>query len=234
MFCFVAAVMFTGSGVASATTLVDTSFGLGAPWQGSQNFTNTGPLSQELDADVEFAVFAAGDFQEFLDENGIVYNDPAPAEFIYAYQIAQITKTTAGISSLSVGLNGNEALGQSGVTFIPMATDYGTYSPQPTADSDIVGGGPGESTSSTWNGLPGFAPNGASGILFYSSPDGPELGFSTLAAGTAIATRDVLPNPVPEPASSTMLATLLVLGAMTRRVRIQKPHQVFLGCRLNQ
>ena len=162
MFYFVAAVMLTltGSGVASATTLVDTTWGLGAPWQGSQNFTASGQLSQELNADVEFAVFAAGDFQGFLNENGIVYNDPAPNEFIYAYQITQITEATAGISLLSVGLQGNEALGQSGVTFIPMATDYGTYSPLPSQDPDLTGGGPGVSTSSTWNNLPGWAAGG--------------------------------------------------------------------------
>jgi hypothetical protein len=222
MFCFVAAVMLTGSGVASATTLVDTSFGLGVPWQGSQNFTASGPLSQELNADVEFAVFAAGNFQEFLDENGIVFNDPAPNEFIYAYQITQITEATAGISVFSVGLNGNEALGQSGVTFIPMIADYGTYSPLPSQDPDLTGGGPGVNTSSTWNGLPGWATNGASGILFYSSPDGPELGFTSMNAGTAAASHnDALPNPVPEPASSTMMmAVLLVLGAVPRRIRI--------------
>ena len=192
---------------ASASTLATTNFALnnGAGpdsgiWRGSQNYSAV-QFFNSLDADVEFAVFAPGDFQGFLDENGILYSDPAPGEYIYAYQVLNISSGTSGVTGLSVGLDGNEDLGAVAPTFIPAATNYGTYSPAPTQDPGGVGGGPGIQQSSVWNPL-AFLPGQASGILLYSSPAIPELGFSTLNGGIAAEQiANSLPNPVPEPST---------------------------------
>ena len=211
------AVVLGSSGTASASTLATTAYALG-PWQGSHSYVAAGVLSQNLDATVEFAVFAPGDFQDFLStENNINFVDPAPSEFIYAYQITPITEATAGISIFTVGLNSNESTGIEGVSFIPMGTNHGGYSPLPAADPLLVGGGPGVSDSSQWNFAGSIGTGQASGILFYSSPQGPEFGFSQVTAGTATTQQaNSLPNPVPEPAT-LVLGLAAVLGLMARR-----------------
>jgi len=200
------------AGQASATTLATTAEALGS-WQGSQNYSVPGTL----DATVEYAVFAPGDFDNFLSvENNINFSDPAPTEFIYAYQFTDITLATSGITIFTVGLNGNELLGASGVSFIP-AADHGTYTPAPTDDPTLTGGGPGVSTSSQWFYLGSLGVGEASGILFYSSPQGPELGFSVVVSGTASDSNALsLPNPVPEPTTAVLLACGVAILAGVR------------------
>ncbi|NOY41247.1 MAG: PEP-CTERM sorting domain-containing protein [Planctomycetes bacterium] len=211
---------------AQATTLQTTTFAyndgngpsLGV-WQGSQNYTGA-LFFNTLDADVEFAVFAPGNFQGFLNENGIVFADPAPSEYIYAYQIVNIAPGTSAVTNFTVGLQSDESLGISGVTFIPAATDYGTYSQTPIQDPVSTGGGPGVDSSSAWAHF-GLLPGEASGILFYSSPQVPELGFSAMTAGIANQfLANSLPNPstIPEP-SALALCLVAGLGLIVRRRR---------------
>ena len=221
--CFAIAVCSVTIDEAKATTLSTTGHALnngsgpdGGIWRGSENYSGT-LFFDSVDADVEFAVFAPGDFQSFLDENSINFVDPAPGEFIYAYQILNIAGGTTGVTGLSVGLDGNEALGAIAPTFIPVAAGYGTYSPAPIQDPGGTGGGPGVTTSSVWNPL-AFTPGEASGILFYSSPDGPELGYSTVNGGIAAQQKALsLPNPVPEP--TTLLFAVMGFALMNYSAR---------------
>lgn len=194
---------------AQATTLATTGHALndgngpsGGIWQGSQNYAGAGFFGGTLQGTVEFAVFAPNNFQNFLNENGITFADPATSEYIYAYQITSVGGTN-DVTNFTVGLQADEAAGSSGVTFVPVG-NYGAYAPAPVQDPAITGGGPGGNFSSAWSHLPGLPAGQASGILFYSSPEVPELGFSTMAAGTASQQIALsLPNPqaIPEPAT---------------------------------
>lgn len=192
---------------AQATTLATTGHALndgfgpnGGIWQGNQSYAGVGFFGGTLAASVDFAVFAPATFQNFLDENGINFVDPAPSEYIYAYQIVSNTGTNS-ITNLTVGLQSNEAAGISGVTFVPVAANAG-YTPGAVQDPASAGGGPGGNSSSAWGYLPGLPAPELGGVLFYSSPQTPELGFSTVAAGTASQfIANSLPNPIPEPAT---------------------------------
>ena len=210
-------------GGAYASTLATTSFALdnglgpdGGKWRGSQDYFFNAFINV-LDVTAEFAVFAPGDFQGFLGENLIDFTDPAPGEYIYAYQIVDIDVGSTGLTNFSVGLDGNESLGAVAPTFIPFTTDYGTYSPTPTQDPSQPGGGPGVDTSSVWADLPGFGPGEVTGVLFYSSPHQPELGFSTATVGIAGQQMALsLPNPVPEPTGLCLALGTCVLLCLRR------------------
>ena len=153
--------------VAHATTLATTTYALDSNgpssgvWQGSQHYSNS-LLMNTLDADVEFAVFGPGNFQSFLDENGIDFPDANDTElinafqneFIYAYQIVDIATATTAVSNFTVGLQNDEFAGITGVTYIPHATDYGAYPLQPVRDPTSTGGGPGVDSSSAWGTAP--------------------------------------------------------------------------------
>lgn len=217
----IAVVFATGPYPAQASSLLTTGQAFGG-WQGTQHYTGA-LLSDTLDADVEYAVFAPGKFQNFLDENSIVYNDPtAGGEYIYAYQIVNIDPNTTPVTTFTVGMNGNESPGNTGVTYVPAATDYGTYPYQPTQDPGATGGGPGVSTSAVWPTATGspYTPGEVSAILFYSSPQVPELGLSTVLAGFAGEfPLNSMPNPVPEPATLFLGLAAGIGLAMRRRSR---------------
>jgi len=225
MACVCGTIFVAGPETAHASTLASTAAALNdgngpslGVWQGSQSYS--GSLAfHTLNAVVEFAVFAPGNFQTFLTtENNINFVDPAPSEYIYAYQIVEVVAGTTAVERFTVASDSDEVLGISGVTFIPYTTDYGTYPLQPIRDPSFTEGGPGESgTSSAWFADPGYAPGEYSGILFYSSPHGPEMGSSSLLAG--IAGQDIpdsMPNPVPEP-SALILCLAAGLSLMMRR-----------------
>lgn len=212
--------MIFAAGRASATTLATTSQALGG-WQGTVNFSAVGVLGHTLNSTVEYAVFGGGAFQDFLDENGILYNEPAAGEYVYAYQLVSISATNPGITTFTVGLNGNESLGATGVKYVPLATNHGTYSPLPANNPTAVGGGPGVSTSSQWMYFGSLTNGEASGILYYSSPHPPEMGLTVLSSTTATQSlASALPNPVPEPASMVLLAcsALLLTSSHIRRM----------------
>ncbi len=218
--------LVAGLNTAQASTLATTNQALNdgsgpdaGKWRGSQNYVGVAPFGPgTLNAVVEFAVFDKGDFQNFLNENGIVYVDPAPGELIYAYQIVNVALGTSSVTNFSVGLQSDESPGLTGATFIPSIANHGAYPLPPTQDPAVPGGGPGGGNSqAAWPFGAGLLPGGISAIMYYSSPQFPELGFSTVNAGLAgqfIAYS--LPNPVPEPATALLMTACVALFANGR------------------
>ncbi len=139
-----------------------------------------------VSANVDFAVFAPGAF-------GVAFpgeDTSGGTDYVYAYQIHNLD---SDVTKLTVGLDGDEALGTIG--FIG---DAGLLDPS----TDLYVGVP--PTSSAWDFNPRLVINQSSAVLFFTSKGAPELHSATVSAGW-FNSHD-LPSPLPEPASLTLLA----------------------------
>ncbi len=212
-----------GTSPASAGPLATTNFALNdgfgpdaGRWHGSV-LVSGAAFGDTLIAEVDWAAFHHGDFQLYLNSQGIAQVDPsAPGEVVYAYQIATVTTASPGIDTLSVGVDATDGRGTvSAPSFVP--TGAGTAK-APTGGGDST-------TSMAWF----FAgaelhPGDTSDLLIFTSPFLPEFGF--LQVNSGLAGPPVSPlvasigdRPVPEP-SSLALGLLACLGL---RFRARKP-----------
>jgi len=182
----------------------------GGIWRGT-NLLAGGSFS----GDVDFAVFAPGSFQTFLDGEygGGTYNDPTNgAEFIYAFQVAA---ANGAIQTLNAGLD--------------MGADTGSLgSPQSFAASGDTGPNTTtfNDTSARWDW--GFASSIAAGqtsdLLFYSSNVGPKPDQVTIGSQFLLDQADSgqfdYASPVPEPTSAFILFVGIgTAGMFARRKR---------------
>ncbi len=190
---------------------------LGPLWQGSESYAGVFGGSAVLD----WAVFrngaSNGDFQDFLDENGIPATDPTqPGEFLYAYQVNNIDGTGASLSSVSIGKDGDEPINIAPTSISPSFYSGPSIS-HPTVETDIA-------TSAVWDF--NSVTNGETTILYFSSPNIPELDNSSILLAEKIdrvgSPSSVLePNTiVPEP-KSILIAILgaVAVGGLRRRRR---------------
>ena len=172
-------------------------------WNGSvDNIANIGPFGS-IDADIDFAVFAPGNFQTFLDNNfgPSTYTDANPSNFVYAYQVTMNSVGLAGGSILTVGIGPSDP--RTPPSFLPGSGDQ---SPGLTPD---------QVTSMEWNFEGQLTGGEVSDILFFSSPMPPELDFAQMNSGLASPSPSPLvPSPVPEPTALTllMLASAIAVG----------------------
>jgi hypothetical protein len=135
-------------------------------------------LGDTIAAEVDWAVFAPGAFQQYLNSQAIAQVDPSgPGEVVYAYQISSVTFATPGIDTLSVGIDAPDTRGiVSAPAFIPTgaATEK---SPNSGGDNTM---------SMVWffNGSE-LDPGDTSSILIFSSPNAPEFDFLQANSGLA-------------------------------------------------
>jgi hypothetical protein len=173
--------------------------GVPTTWQGTQAYFAPAPVGGgQLKADVDFAVFAPGQF-------GLSYGgaaDPSGgAHYVYAYQVHNTAPGAVGdrsISMMTVGLDGNES--PAGIGFV-LAGGLA-----PSSASFIPAGPPHTSAGWSFTGAL-LAPTMTSEILIFTSPHGPEFDTASLLGG--INNTQMLPSPVPEPTS----VVLFILGA---------------------
>ncbi|MCA9101744.1 MAG: PEP-CTERM sorting domain-containing protein [Pirellulales bacterium] len=166
---------------------------------------------------VDFAVFAPGDFQSYLDTTygGGAYADPTGgAEYIYAFQFSSDSGST--IQRLNAGYDLGADIGS--LAAPGYFAGSGDTSPVSTAYN---------STSAVWSwGFGASVANGqTSDLLFYSSNWAPKPDFTTLGAQYLLDQADSGPNDyaspaIPEPTSLFSLIIALVgFAAATSRRR---------------
>ena len=194
-------------------------------WRGRTNFSAS-LVTFLLNADVEFAVYEPGKFA--ISFPGA---DPAGgSEYVYAYQIFNLTVDSSLVTELTVELDGDEPLsGAPGDPPAAGAADLGhVYFVAGTGDAGANGTGnlspldhyvsppdpPPAPTLARWAFLTAPLETGdTSDVLLFTSPAGPQWDSATVA-GAIPATKD-LPSPLPEAASLALLA----LGAAAMLIR---------------
>lgn len=206
------------SGVGAEPLPVD----LAPAWQGSENIAASFFGSAVLDWAVFLHNGPNGDFQDFLDENNINFTDPSNAgEFVYAYQVNTISSPSFGFSVVTVGKDGDETL-----TVAPTSLSSAVFS-GPTISHVVPGGAADQTTSVAWQFADGANPpvgTGDTTILFFVSPNLPEMDNSSVAIGPTV--NEVIERVgspstlvIPEPCSLALLTGCALIGLRTRSGR---------------
>ena len=215
------ALMFAGSAVGGTLAFDDNAYndevgmvsGDGNPyWRGSVLYFG-GILggSWEINADVEYAVYAPGMFGTSLALGEPT--DPSNGEdWVYAYQIFNnASDPLATLNAFSVGLDGDEWPRFIGFLDGPGVNPVNSYFSPALPDPPVT---------AKWTlSLPS---NGGIGdIMFFTAPGGPETDYASLQNGLAC-TRN-LPSPmVPEPATLQLLLFAVAMLALCRGVRVSR------------
>ena len=187
-------------------------------WKGTQPYSAT-VFTFTLKANVEYAVYAPGNFNLSFPSQ-----DPSGGtQYVYAYEIfndqggnRSILNFTvgfsggnelpAGIGHTSVGLTGSP-IAPSSSLFIPAGTPKASAKWDFSASSPLFTSGVGKKSN----------------ILFYTSPYGPELDWGTLQGSAGVGQQQLLPSPVPEPASLLLAAIAAGSVMLFRVVRRRTP-----------
>lgn len=167
-------------------------------------------------AEVDWAAFQHGDFQLYLNSQGIAQSDPSAAgEIVYVYQISSVTSASPGIDTLTVGVDAADGRGTvSAPSFV--ATGLAASKP-PTGGGD-------NTTSMAWffNGTEPLVGE-TSDLLVFTSPFLPEFDFLQINSGLGgpavsplvASIGDRRNRMIPEP-SSLALGLLGSLGLLCR------------------
>ena len=181
-------------------------------WRGSHELTGT---SNTFTGTLDFAVFAPGDFQSFLDTTygGGAHSDPTNgSEYIYAFQFR--SDTGSPIQALNAGYDVGADIGS-----LPAPTGA-TGSGDESHNSAAY-----NASSARWDwGFGDSVGNGqTSDVLFYSSNRPPKPDFATLGAQFLLDQADSGPTDyaspsIPEPTSlASMIIALVGMGLTGRR-----------------
>ncbi|RIL06549.1 MAG: hypothetical protein DCC71_06475 [Proteobacteria bacterium] len=182
-------------------------------WHGSVVIMGAA-FGDTISAELDWAVFSDGDFQLYLNDQGIAQVDPSAAgEIVYVYQIVSVTSATPGIDTLTVGVDAADGRGTvSAPSFVPTGAA--------TEQSPASGGD--NTTSMAWffDGSE-LHVGDTSSLLVFSAPFFPEYDFVQINSGLAgppvsplvasigrTPVSGTAPIPTPEPSS----ALLLLLG----------------------
>jgi len=169
-------------------------------WTGSTPFSGTnGSASNFVNAVVDFAVYAPGDFS-----TSAVLGNPADFsggfQYIYAYEMFR-TGEDANLSALSINLVPNAVPDNSTLVGHIATTPEGGIAP---ISSNLIPGGIVPKQSVRWNFIPAIAGSGHSDILIFASPYGPQMLNATVGGTFTTAAMALLPTPVPEPTSGLL------------------------------
>ncbi len=158
--------------------------GTGGPdagyWRGSVDFQQAF-FGNEVEATLDWAVFAPGAFQLFLDDVGVAATDPAPGQVVYAYQLSEVVTAVPGVGSVSVGLDSTGV-----VSTPPTEVLTGWAGEQPISSAYLSG-----TTAAYWS-FSAAGNNAAlvdageiSPLLVFASPNVPQLDTFQVYSGVA-------------------------------------------------
>ena len=220
--CCFPAYLQAGS-LSSTSRALNDGFGPDAgQWRGSASIA-VPPVAPPLFNDrvtavVEWAAFAPGDFQLYLNDEGIAASDPSgPSEVLYAYQIVSIDAAIPGISTLTVAVDTTDARGS-----VLAPTEVATGAASEVANS----GGGDQSTSMAWFFDSLLQPGDTTALLVFTSPFAPILDNLQLSSGLASPTPSpqvasisdrIYEQGVPEPSSVALLLMGSVIALGRRR-----------------
>lgn len=188
-------------------------------WRGTVLITGAA-LGDTITAEVDWAAFAPGDFQQYLNSQAIAQVDPSgPLEVTYVYQISAVTAASPGIDTLTVGVDAGD--GRGGVlapSFVPTGA----------ANEKSPSSGGDNTTSMAWffNGAE-LAVGNVSSLLVFTSPFAPEFDFiqaNSGLAGPAVSPLVASPSDrvyqVPEPATLALFAIASAACVLRRRASV--------------
>jgi len=171
-------------------------------WQGTRRFTAS-DSAHTLEVDVDFAVYAPGDFGGGYDPSGAT-------EYLYAYEILNtVNSDSVEVSSFTVGLETASQAGNMGTDGGPPGVPGGV-SP---AFYGITG------SSAVWSFLFDQIGYGEDSVtLIYTSPFAPQWLTASVHDG-GLSDKQSLPSPMPEPATVALLMVGGVGMVLLRRRR---------------
>lgn len=183
-------------------------------WRGSVSIVGAA-FGDTVVAEVDWAAFAPGNFQLYLNSQAIAQLDPSgPGEVAYVYQITSVTNANPGVDTLTVGL---EAADGRGVVLAPTFVPTGAG----TEKSPNSGGDNGTSMAWYFNGSE-LQVGDTSSLLVFTSPFAPEFDFLQVSSGVASPpVSPLVASPsdrlfrfeIPEP-SSIILALVCAAGLL--------------------
>jgi hypothetical protein len=175
-------------------------------WSGTQAYA-AGSGTNSLKTTVDYAVYAPGQF----NNSSALGNPTDPSggsQYVYAYQLWNNTGGSLAISAFTLGFadaadsdKGTEAADKQ-----PANIGYLAGTPSgdpPTGEAFTYAGGSGPAQSGVWNFSGGVPAGDHSNVLIFTSPYPPEFDLGTVQGGRT--STQMLPSPVPEPASSLLL-----------------------------
>jgi hypothetical protein len=189
----------------------------GGAWRGTVAIAGAA-FGDTVVAEVDWAAFGAGGFQQYLNSQAIAQVDPSgPFEVTYVYQITSVISASPGIDTLTVGIDAGDGRG---IVLAPAFVPTGAA----TEKSPASGGD--NTTGMAWffNGAE-LVPGDVSSLLVFTSPFTPEFDFLQLNSGLAgPAVSPLVASPsdrvylVPEPATLALaLGCAAAFGAWRRR-----------------
>lgn len=146
-------------------------------WHGTVSIAGAA-FGDTLVADVDWAAFAPGDLQLYLNGQGIAQVAPGgPGEVAYVYQIVSVTSASPGVDTLTVGVDAGDGRGSaSAPTFVLTGAA--------TEKSPSGGGDQGTSMAWFFTGKELQVGN-TSSLLVFTSPFSPEFDFMQVNSGLA-------------------------------------------------
>jgi hypothetical protein len=203
-----------GTQYASGGVLLSDGNAMGSPWQGSVTYNSQ--LLDVYSAELEYAVYAPGNFEVTFGSVGVDAND-----YVYAYQFVSVTQGTynsldAWIDLFSVGLtDGDEDPQQIG-----HVSGYGDVDPNTQSFDPSP---PATPTQARWFfNDPVLEDGNTSTVMYFSSPFAPEpecdWNNASVSGTQSLGDTQRVPTPTPEP-STLALMTVAGMGVLARRRR---------------